>query len=532
MHPSNYRGISLIPTLAKVYDKILTQRMELWYKPCPLQAGAQRQRGCTEQILTVRLLFDIAIKQKKPLYVALIDFQKAYDSISRQALLNRLASKGCGTTFLRAIASSLNNTRIQIGSTYTETSKGIKQGAPSSCSFFVVVMDAVIEKLCSLPDDDWIKGLHCLCFMDDMAIVATSRDQLQKKLEILSQSAEKIGMKLHPTKSQYMTTTRNDTGHFTVSKCAIHHTKSYAYLGCVISPESLQTQEQREINQRQCQGLKFLAFIQQNQDAPYQLKQKVWQSALQSSILYSCESWMCNTDRWLSPFFYKCLKHLLGVRPQTPNYLAYIESGINHIQDVATQRQTNFLQKMRQHPSYEETPLGIVIKLAQQSRPPAWQYMNNLSTNNKGAYVQLVREVVRNAISTRFNNYKEINNTLTTHEVYKIYNNNIQESHRKAFTQLRLGSHRLKVETGRWARLPIEQRLCRVCPCGSIQGECHVLLKCMHIQHLRANMQMPIETLIDLYERTDTTLVTELCFKTLETVNELNTRFFTNFFFK
>ena len=47
---------------------------------------------------------------------------------------------------------------------------------------------------------------------------------------------------------------------------------------------------------------------------------------------------------------------------------------------------------------------------------------------------------------------------------------------RIAFTRLRTSSHRLKIETGRWSRVPREMR---VCQCGEgVQTEEHVLVGC------------------------------------------------------
>ena len=50
---SNYRGLSINDNLFKIFDRILYQRLSLWYKPEPEQAGAQKGRDCIEQILTI-----------------------------------------------------------------------------------------------------------------------------------------------------------------------------------------------------------------------------------------------------------------------------------------------------------------------------------------------------------------------------------------------------------------------------------------------------------------------------------------------
>ena len=97
--PGNYRGIGVLCALAKLYDVILNRRFTQWYRPHPEQAGAQRGRGCIEQILTIRLLIDIARKKGFTLYIAFIDYIKAYDKVNRNLLMNLLAAKGCGDQF-------------------------------------------------------------------------------------------------------------------------------------------------------------------------------------------------------------------------------------------------------------------------------------------------------------------------------------------------------------------------------------------------------------------------------------------------
>ena len=84
LDPSNYRGISVLASLAKLYDMILGQRLMTWYHPRYEQAGAQKNRGCIEQILTLRLLIDIARKKARTLYILFIDYQKAYDKVDRR----------------------------------------------------------------------------------------------------------------------------------------------------------------------------------------------------------------------------------------------------------------------------------------------------------------------------------------------------------------------------------------------------------------------------------------------------------------
>ena len=74
-------------SLAKIYDILILNRLQLWCNIDPSQAGAQRKRGCLEQIIALRLLCNYALFKKVKLYVLFIDFSKAYDRVPRRKLI-------------------------------------------------------------------------------------------------------------------------------------------------------------------------------------------------------------------------------------------------------------------------------------------------------------------------------------------------------------------------------------------------------------------------------------------------------------
>lgn len=61
----NYRGISIMNTLANLYDYLISDRLKLWANINICQVGAQSGRGCVEQIMTLKLLCDLANYKKK-----------------------------------------------------------------------------------------------------------------------------------------------------------------------------------------------------------------------------------------------------------------------------------------------------------------------------------------------------------------------------------------------------------------------------------------------------------------------------------
>ena len=67
---------------------------------------------------------------------------------------------------------------------------------------------------------------------------------------------------------------------------------------------------------------------------------------------------------------------------------------------------------------------------------------------------------------------------------------NINRALRIALTKLRLSSHKLLVERGRWLKLKIEHsnRLWTLCFKNNIQYEYNVLMVCPHCTTLRKNI--------------------------------------------
>ena len=84
---------------------------------------------------------------------------------------------------------------------------------------------------------------------------------------------------------------------------------------------------------------------------------------------------------------------------------------------------------------------------------------------------------------------------LMSPDLYK--SKSIPEYLRIAFTRFRLSSHRLKFETGRWSRIPSNQRLCE---CGNIQDEEHVLLFCEQTKYIRQKYNVNHKSLNTFFE--------------------------------
>ena len=84
----NWRGITLIPTTAKVMGKIIVRKpaKEVDQHLREERAGFRAGRGTTEQIFILTNILEQAIEAISNLYTCFIDFEKSFDSVHRDTL--------------------------------------------------------------------------------------------------------------------------------------------------------------------------------------------------------------------------------------------------------------------------------------------------------------------------------------------------------------------------------------------------------------------------------------------------------------
>ena len=85
---SNYRGISLLSVPSKIFNRVILNRIKDAVDPSlrDNQAGFRKNRSCTDQIATLRIIIEQSQEWRTPLYVNFLDYEKAFDSVDRTTL--------------------------------------------------------------------------------------------------------------------------------------------------------------------------------------------------------------------------------------------------------------------------------------------------------------------------------------------------------------------------------------------------------------------------------------------------------------
>ena len=147
----------------------------------------------------------------KKLYVAFIDFRKAFDSVTRDKLCAVLQNNGIHGKLLCALKSmySVVKARVRVGADLTESfecPRGLKQGEICSPILFSLLINELTLEIrrcgrhgIQLSPD--LVELFLLLFADDVALFSDTVVGLQNQLNILSIVSKRLDLEVNMDKS-------------------------------------------------------------------------------------------------------------------------------------------------------------------------------------------------------------------------------------------------------------------------------------------------------------------------------------------
>ena len=91
LDPNNYRGIAMMSCLAKLFNKILSNRLEKFFETNNIikkeQIGFMKKSRTSDHMFILRTLIDkMKIIGKSKLFCCFVDFRKAFDTVVHPAL--------------------------------------------------------------------------------------------------------------------------------------------------------------------------------------------------------------------------------------------------------------------------------------------------------------------------------------------------------------------------------------------------------------------------------------------------------------
>ena len=214
-HPTSatqLRPIALGSSAAKVFSTMLIARVRerLGFRTHSQCAGSGRQTS--DLLFSVYRLLEQAREWKLPFAFLKVDVSKAFDSLSRQALLNCLHARLGDSAEFFCFQALLRDVRALVqtpwGATSVEMRSGIKQGASESPLFFALVMELALSEAgkeghwADLPRVMYDLVYSDLLYMDDGLLWARDCGDLGKKAADFSRVLRRFGLTLNIAKCQ------------------------------------------------------------------------------------------------------------------------------------------------------------------------------------------------------------------------------------------------------------------------------------------------------------------------------------------
>ncbi|CAF4744203.1 unnamed protein product [Pieris macdunnoughi] len=244
---SNYRPISLMSNIYKVFSKILLDRLSTTLDESqPMeQAGFRKNFATIDHIHTVKQIIEKYSEYNKTVYMAFIDYTKAFDSIKHEVIWESLENQGVSGAYINIIKQIYANcnARIQmetLGKTF-KIERGVRQGDPLSPKLFSAVLENIFRKL------EWnefglnIDGrkLHLLRFADDIVLFEENPHKLGEMIQDLNKESEKVGLKMNTSKTKLLS--NSVPYEIKLNNQPLEYVEEYIYLGQIISLTDITT---------------------------------------------------------------------------------------------------------------------------------------------------------------------------------------------------------------------------------------------------------------------------------------------------
>lgn len=180
------------------------------------QAGFRAGRGCRDNVLLLRVIYDQIIRGNDKCVVTFIDFAAAFDSVSHKYLDNALknagASRNTRAIFRVIYKAAQGAARVQsvdgkiCMSKAFDIRRGVIQGDIISPILFILALDQLIQQHVDTGGNGVSLGtiikLKVLGYADDAAILERNSDEMTERLtEFANQALYRADMKVKLTKA-------------------------------------------------------------------------------------------------------------------------------------------------------------------------------------------------------------------------------------------------------------------------------------------------------------------------------------------
>ena len=203
--PTKYRCLAMLNHAYKALSQCLLVRIEKETQSylSEWQAGFRSKRGCRDNVLTLRAIYDWVLAERKEMFVTFIDYSAAFDSVGHKFLdraLQRAGASAKTRAIFRAIYSTANARTAVNGAdgdiVYSRSFpilRGVVQGDITSPIYFILALELILELHDRHPQRGVKLGpntIHTLGYADDAALLDYDSDTATERVTAIARGSE------------------------------------------------------------------------------------------------------------------------------------------------------------------------------------------------------------------------------------------------------------------------------------------------------------------------------------------------------
>ena len=514
--PLNYRGISLLSAVSKLYTSTLNTRLSKFSEENDLivdeQNGFRKDRSCLDHIFVLHNILRIRKQLNSHTFCAFIDFKKAFDLVNRDFLLHKLQQLGIDGNFYFSIKSLYTHTRsrVQVNDKMTEwfsVDQGVRQGDSLSPTLFSLYLNdlAIAIKTMNNGVNVGGKNISILLYADDIVLLAPTETNLQKMLDYVYTWCNKWGMSINPNKTQILHVRNHQRPRssfiFTCGDATLSYTESYKYLGFTIH-EFLINDENVSILTRSASRSagRITSMFRKLKNMGIKTYESLYKSYVLPIMNYGSAVW------GFADY----------AKPQTlQNRLSRFYLGVHRFAPVAaTKIEMNWLDPRKLRWIEMLRYYNRLVKM-DGDRLPRYIYDWDKSLNREAwaseiEYIAVELGFDSSLLGTEMfdleNAYKffltqsqsawrreaEMKPKLRTYvkvhdfgDFQSLVQSPVTRAQRSLLTMLKIGILPLKIETDRYQGIKPENRICKICDLNLPEDELHFIFKCPALSDVR-----------------------------------------------
>ncbi|VDP07659.1 unnamed protein product [Schistosoma mattheei] len=289
------------------------------------QAGLRKDTLCTDQIATLRIIVDQSIEWNSSLYINLIDYKKAFDSVDRTTLWKLLRHHRVPQKIVSIIQNSYDGLYCKIvhGGELTksfEVKTGVRQGCLLSPFLFLPVIDWIMKTSTSEGKHgiQWTTRMQLddLDFADDMALLSQTQQQMQEKTTNVAAASTAVGLNKHKGKIKILRYNTACNNQIKIDGEALEDVKTFAYLGSNIDEHGCSDADVKaRIGKARAAYLQVMN-IRNSKQLSTNTNVRIFNTNVKTVLLYGAETWRTTKAiiQKIQVFIDSCLRKILRIR--------------------------------------------------------------------------------------------------------------------------------------------------------------------------------------------------------------------------